>query len=57
MKSRMVLQVHDELIFDVPRPEVEALAALVTTCMQDAMTLNVPLVADYGVGDNWLAAH
>ena len=57
MKSRMVLQVHDELIFDVPREELDSLSAMVTRSMQEAMKLQVPLVADYGSGDNWLAAH
>lgn len=59
LKSRMVLQVHDELIFDAPDNEVEELKALVVAGMESAMQLphDVPVNAEAGVGDNWLAAH
>jgi len=58
-ESRMVLQVHDELVFDAVKEEVEDLKALILDCMQTAMTLpnNVPVVAEVGVGENWLLAH
>jgi DNA polymerase-1 len=58
-KSRMILQVHDELVFDVTRDEVEAVQPVILDCMQSAMTLpnNVPVVAEIGVGENWLEAH
>ena len=55
--ARMLLQVHDELIFDVPEAEVDATAAIVKQVMQDAAHLSVPLTVDAGVGDNWDQAH
>lgn len=59
LKSKMILQVHDELIFDVKKDEIDAMKSLVIECMQSAMTLpnNVPVVAEAGVGENWLEAH
>lgn len=54
---RMILQVHDELVFECPRAQVETLAQVVKGEMERAMTLRVPLVASVGFGDNWLAAH
>lgn len=51
--ARMTLQVHDELVFDVPEKEVEAVRELVTREMQNVITLAVPIVADCGVGSNW----
>jgi DNA polymerase-1 len=54
--SRMLLQVHDELVFEVPRAEVELMEGLVKVEMESVMPLRVPLVADVGVGDNWLDA-
>ena len=52
--SRMLLQVHDELVFEAPPNEVDYISALVTQEMQDAAQLSVPLVVDLGVGSNWL---
>lgn len=59
LKSKMVLQVHDELVFDVPEDEVEELKELVVSNMESAMELpgKVPINAEAGTGDNWLAAH
>jgi DNA polymerase-1 len=57
MESKMLLQVHDELVFDVAPGESEKLQALVTSCMQQAIALNVPLIAESGLGKNWLEAH
>lgn len=57
MKSKMVMQVHDELVFDVAEGEVEQLSALVKTEMENAMSLSIPLTAEVGVGSNWLDAH
>ena len=51
--ARMLLQVHDELLFEVPKGEEDALAELVVTHMEGAMTLSVPLVAEGGVGESW----
>ncbi|MGE5231943.1 MAG: DNA polymerase, partial [Deltaproteobacteria bacterium] len=56
LASRMLLQVHDELVFEVPEGEVEVMRALVRTCMETVVTLEVPLVVDIGVGPNWLDA-
>ena len=56
-KSRMLLQVHDELVFDVPKTELDAFTEMVKTTMEEAYTLAVPLVVDVGVGQNWLEAH
>jgi DNA polymerase-1 len=57
MRSKMLLQVHDELVFDAYKPELEELKALVTDCMQSAFSLEVPLIVDLGQGINWLQAH
>jgi DNA polymerase-1 len=58
-KSRMLLQVHDELVFDVLREEADELLPLVLENMQSALPLpnNVPVVAEAGIGENWLEAH
>jgi DNA polymerase-1 len=56
-KSRMILQVHDELVFDVPREEVDRLTPLVREAMTGVMKLNVPLAVDIGVASSWLEAH
>ena len=53
LKSRMTLQVHDELVFDVPEDEVEPMRVLVQHEMEHVIELSVPLVADVGVGKNW----
>lgn len=59
LQSKMILQVHDELVFDVPRSEVEAMKALVVREMELAMELpnGVPVKAECGIGENWLEAH
>jgi DNA polymerase-1 len=56
LQSRMLLQVHDELVFETPPDELPAVEALVREAMQDAASLHVPLVVDVGIGDNWLDA-
>ena len=53
LKTRMVLQVHDELLFEVPTDETAEIEALVKTEMEGVVKLNVPLVADLGFGANW----
>jgi DNA polymerase-1 len=55
LRARLLLTVHDELLFEVPRDEVDALAALVRETMEAALPLSVPLVVDVKVGDNWEA--
>ncbi|HET6797476.1 MAG TPA: DNA polymerase, partial [Gemmatimonadales bacterium] len=56
LAGRMLLQVHDELIFEAPPDEVEALTDLVRSHMENVVQLQVPLVVDIGVGANWLDA-
>ena len=56
-KSKMLLQVHDELVFDVHKTELDALKIMVKTKMENAFIIDVPLVVDIGVGANWLEAH
>ena len=57
LKSRMLLQVHDELLFEVPDKEIDKTKDVARKVMEGAATLSVPLVVDTGVGDNWAAAH
>jgi DNA polymerase-1 len=59
MRTRMILQVHDELVFDVPVGEVDQAKQLIKECMESAMKLpnDVPINAETGVGGNWLEAH
>ncbi|AFL80466.1 DNA polymerase I [Aequorivita sublithincola DSM 14238] len=56
-KSKMLLQVHDELVFDTYKPELEKLKAMVKHEMENAYKLSVPLDVELGVGENWLEAH
>ncbi|HMB85347.1 MAG TPA: DNA polymerase, partial [Methylomirabilota bacterium] len=55
LESRMLLQVHDELLFEAPAAEVGPLQALATEVMESALTLDVPLKVDVKVGDDWAA--
>jgi len=57
LKTRMLLQVHDELIFEVPETEIDSAKKVVTEVMENAASLKVPLVVDAGVGDTWGEAH
>jgi len=57
LQSQMIMQVHDELNFDVLKSEVEIVTELVRSGMQNAIHLKVPLLVDLGLGDNWLEAH
>ncbi|MBC7661143.1 MAG: DNA polymerase I [Chitinophagaceae bacterium] len=56
-RARMLLQVHDELVFECPRDEMDQVIALVRQEMEGAYDFGVPLQTDVGVGDNWLEAH
>ncbi|MCK4629924.1 MAG: DNA polymerase I, partial [Bacteroidales bacterium] len=56
LKSGMILQVHDELVFDVPEKEVDELSDIVVNEMQNAVKLDVPLIVEWGTGRNWLEA-
>ena len=57
LKAKMILQIHDELLFDTPCGEVERVKAVVKREMEGAMNLGVPLAVSVGAGRNWLEAH
>ena len=57
LKAQMIMQVHDELNFNVPAAEVDRVRDIVVTEMQNAVHLSIPLIAECGVGENWLVAH
>lgn len=57
LESKMIMQVHDELVFEVPKHELDALRAGVITAMESAAQLAVPLLVEVGLGDNWEEAH
>ena len=57
LRSKMILQVHDELVFDAYPDELDVLKALVSNKMKNALPLNVPVEVNMGVGKNWLEAH
>lgn len=57
LKSKMLLQVHDELVFDVHKEEIDQVSALVKELMESAVKINVPLEVEVGKGENWLEAH
>ncbi|MFC5047304.1 DNA polymerase I [Aquimarina hainanensis] len=56
-KTKMLLQVHDELVFDVYKPELESIKSIIQSEMENAYTLEVPLDVELGTGENWLEAH
>jgi DNA polymerase-1 len=56
LKTRMIMQVHDELLFETPESEIERASAIIKREMESAATLDVPLIAEIGVGDNWMNA-
>ena len=57
LKAMMILQVHDELIFEVPKEEIEQVKSVVIREMESALPLSVPIVVDWGIGDSWYEAH
>ena len=56
-KTKMVLQVHDELVFDIHKDEIDELTPVIKDLMENALKLNVPVKVDIGIGNNWLEAH
>ena len=56
-KTKMLLQVHDELLFEVPEEEIEPIKVLIKEKMESAVKTKVPLIVEVGVGNNWLEAH
>lgn len=57
LQARMIMQVHDELVFEVPQDEIPAVQTIVSHEMENALQLDVPVRVDMGIGDNWLDAH
>jgi len=57
LRTKMILQVHDELVFDLYKEEEEIIRSIVEEKMKDAIVLNVPLIVDMNIGNNWLEAH
>ena len=57
IQSKMTLQVHDELVFDVYKPELDLIKPIIEKHMKEALPLNVPVEVGMGVGVNWLGAH
>ena len=57
LRSRMILQVHDELVFDCYKPEEQQVRAIVEEAMLNALPLSIPIEVGIDVGPNWLAAH
>ena len=59
IQSKMLLQVHDELVFDVLKDEIDVVKPIITRCMETALILpnDVPVVTEVGIGENWLVAH
>ena len=57
LRSKMILQIHDELLFDVAPNEGDILKSIIQKCMINASSLEVPLLVDIGEGNNWLEAH
>ncbi len=55
--TKMILQVHDELVFDVPKGEVDKVKPLIIDCMKNAIKMEVPILVEAGTGTNWLEAH
>jgi DNA polymerase-1 len=56
-KTKMVLQVHDELVFEVPESDIEEIKEIVKDRMENAIPLKVPVICDIGIGKNWYEAH
>ena len=56
-QTRLLLQVHDELVFDLYKPEEKDLLPMIEEKMQTAIALDVPIVVEMGLGKNWLEAH
>ena len=55
-EAKLILQVHDELIVDVPKEKAELVKQILTDCMQNVLPLDVPLIAEAQSGQNWLEA-
>jgi DNA polymerase-1 len=56
-RSRMLMQVHDELVFEIHESEIDVLPIIIKRHMEEAMPIGVPLKVEMGIADNWLEAH
>jgi DNA polymerase-1 len=57
LDSKMTMQVHDELVFDVPKSETEIMKRIIEDRMKNAIKMKVPILVEVGEGNNWLEAH
>ncbi|MNN34073.1 DNA polymerase I [compost metagenome] len=57
LSGKMIMQVHDELVFDVPKDEIEVFKKIILDKMSNAIKTSVPLIVEIGEGKNWLEAH
>jgi DNA polymerase-1 len=57
VETKMILQVHDELVFDVPKSEVDKVRPIIEEQMKSAIKMEVPILVESGIGENWLVAH
>ncbi|MGE8423329.1 MAG: DNA polymerase, partial [Sphingobacterium siyangense] len=57
LTGKMIMQVHDELVFDVPKDEIEVFKKIILDKMSNAIKTSVPLIVEIGEGKNWLEAH
>jgi DNA polymerase-1 len=57
LNSKMTMQVHDELVFDVPKAEIEIMKKIIESRMKNAIDMKVPILVEVGEGSNWLEAH
>jgi DNA polymerase-1 len=57
LQTKLIMQVHDELVLEVPESELELVKTMLPQLMQNVAKLDVPLLAEVGVGKNWEAAH
>jgi DNA polymerase-1 len=57
LQTKMTMQVHDELVFDAPRSELETVMPIIREHMKSAIATEVPIVVEIGYGENWLSAH
>jgi len=57
LSGKMIMQVHDELVFDIPKSEIQLFKEIIQDKMTNAIKTNVPLVVEIGEGKNWLEAH
>ena len=56
-KTKMLLQVHDELIFEAPLDEIDDVSKMIKETMQNVVAYDIPFIAELGTGDNWTEAH